>query len=163
MRFYKAFGFSFILLLLCYAISYGQYKVFIQSTAEDNIGTRLVYQIKESIRASHSMVLWPIEDSSFVQIRIATLDPDNNGVSTVYSIVWTVSQPPNSSTIYLSNMVGTCGINKINSVAETLVADTDNLISQFVATFATLMELLKQAKQAPQSPPSNAQQYPGGQ
>jgi hypothetical protein len=59
---------------------------------EDRIGSKLIYKIKENIRASNGMALTPLEASSNVQIEIITLmvpacPGETKASSTAYSDV----------------------------------------------------------------------------
>lgn len=104
--------------------------VYVQATAPDAVGNRLVYAIREGIRRSSAMRLVDREQDGFLSLRIVTLDPDESSSSslrTVYSIVWitkTLHEPPVS--MYLTNSVGVCGANMVLQCADNLVADTDN-------------------------------------
>jgi len=101
------------------------------STAEDTVGSQLVYKIKEGLRSSKGMTL-ASPDESVVQLRVITLDPDDNtGRRTIYSVVWTVPQFTNKSAkLYWTSSVGICGANRISSCAESLIAETDKVVSE---------------------------------
>lgn len=101
------------------------------STSDDSVGQRLVFAIKEGIRASRSMEL-TVEDRPRIRIDIVTLDPDrgDRGMSTVYSIVWTFDGPTQALPSYLTTSVGTCGASRVRDCADGLVADTDRQIEK---------------------------------
>jgi hypothetical protein len=101
--------------------------IYVEGQSEDNIGNRLIYKLKENIRQSKNMELVLSEDISKIQINIVTLDALEDNLSTVYSIVWTWTTPSGCKSFF-THHVGMCGKNKINDVAENMVADTDKII-----------------------------------
>jgi len=118
-----------------------QINVYISNTSKDIVGSRLAYKIKENIRKSSGMQLVPAENESVIQIRMVTLDPGNNGNSTVYSVVWTITQLTNlSAKLYWTSSVGTCGSNRVDEVSESLVAQTDDIIDELLETVRSIME-----------------------
>jgi len=118
-----------ILLLLTGQSAFAQAKVFIDATASDRVGSRLAYAIKEGIRRSAGMSLADREEDSLIGVSIVTLDPDRSdsgGNRTIYSVVWTARTLHSTPvTMYLTNSVGICGVNRVASCADGLVADTD--------------------------------------
>ena len=111
-----------------------QVKVYVSSTAEDSVGGRLAYAIKERIRRSSSMEIADRAQDGFIGVNIVTLDPDANSASqgnrTIYSLVWTTKtlhQTP--VTMFLGNSVGLCGSRRVDECGDDLVADTDKWIS----------------------------------
>lgn len=103
-----------------------QTSVYIQSSANanDNIGTQLAYHLRESIRSSRGLRLVDAENKSAIQVRLVTLNPDdNNSYQTVYSAVITTGFE--SLKYYLTNYVGVCGRNMTRSCAEGLTANVD--------------------------------------
>lgn len=112
-----------------------QVKVYVESTAEDSVGGRLAYAIRERIRRSSSMEIADREKDGFIGVHIVTLDPDannaNQGTRTIYSLVWTTKtfhQTP--VTMYLGNSVGLCGSRRVDECGDDLVADTDRWLSR---------------------------------
>lgn len=105
-------------------------KVAVDVTADDSVGLRLVYQIKELLRASKGMSLVPEEESG-VQLHVVTLDPDDpdGGLRTVYSIVWTIVDLCGLQA-YWTSTVGTCGGSKVESCAASIVATTDKVVTE---------------------------------
>ena len=96
----------------------------VTSNAKDMVGSQLVYAVKENIRRSDSMKLTYSDKSYRLHVRFVTLDPSTNqsGYSTIYSLVITFDNP-NSIPLYLTSEVGTCGANRVNECAGSLVAD----------------------------------------
>ena len=131
---------------LCSALpSYAQQtSVYVSYTAEDTVGSRLVYALRERLRVSHGLKLVDSEEDSFIQIRLVTIDPDDNRASTVYSAVITVTQLGNSSAkIYWTNLVGVCGSNRVVSCADGLTAGIDNAATTIREA---LIESIRQSK-----------------
>jgi len=104
-------------------------NIYVNGQAKDNIGNRLIYKVKENIRQSKGMILYPSETGSGIQINIITLDALEDNLSTVYSIVWTWTTSNNFKS-FITHHVGMCGKYKINDVAEQIVADTDEIIME---------------------------------
>lgn len=104
-------------------------RVAVSVTADDSVGLRLVYQIKELLRASKGMSLVPEEESG-VQLHVVTLDPDDpdGGLRTVYSITWTAIG--RGLQVYWTSTVGTCGGSKVESCAASIVATTDKVVTE---------------------------------
>lgn len=99
--------------------------VAIDATADDSVGKRLVYQIKEGINRSTSMHI-TLEEELGMGLKIVTLegDRDTPGNYTTYSVTWTWINPEQVFPFYLTSSVGVCGSSRVESVAESLVADT---------------------------------------
>lgn len=107
-------------------------RVYVSATAEDSVGSRLAFAIKEGIRRSAGLSLADREDDGLIGVRIVTLDPDEDrGNRTIYSVVWTVKTLHDTPvTMYLTNSVGICGSNRVAACADNLVADTDARATQ---------------------------------
>jgi len=112
-----------------------QVKVHVISTADDSVGSRLVFGIREGIRRSSGMELVGLESDALVTIRIVTIDPSANtasaGSQTVYSMVVTAKTMHETPVdMYLENIVGHCGARRVSECADGLVADTDKWAGQ---------------------------------
>lgn len=97
-----------------------QTSVYISAAVNENIGERLIYNIKEEIRRSSSIKLTSLEES-FIQVHFVSMDYDNKGYSIIYSLVitWGAKQK------FYKHYVGVCGNYVVNEVAEELVAYID--------------------------------------
>ena len=103
-------------------------KVWIQDTADDQVGSRLVYAIKEQIRKSAALELTEDEEvtPARVGIHIVTIDRDKEGRSTSYAVTWTVGTLHKYPVdMFLTQAAGGCGVNRVEQCANGLVADTD--------------------------------------
>jgi len=88
--------------------------------------------MKEIFRSSQRFDLTD-DDSAVMLIVFQTMPryPKQPDSSTIYSIVW-ASRLIQSWPIYIDSTLGYCGAQKIDEVAEDLVADTDNVVSDII-------------------------------
>jgi hypothetical protein len=110
-----------------------QIAVEIQQQTDDMVGERLVYFVRETFRKSTAFRVTDLPESR-VQVIISTMPrfPDDPSSSTIYSVVWNLVIPNGSSdwtTLYLSSTLGYAGRDVVTSSAETIVARTDNLMT----------------------------------
>lgn len=107
-------------------------KIQIIGNQEDITGRRLVFKMKEIFRSSQRFDLTD-DDSAVMLIVFQTMPryPKQPDSSTIYSIVW-ASRLIQSWPIYIDSTLGYCGAQKIDEVAEDLVADTDNVVSDII-------------------------------
>ena len=111
--------------------------VYISGSGNDAVGARLIFQIREHLRAANGMRLVATEEESAFQIRIVTIDPTDDKLSTVYSAVFTISDPSNQyRKIYWNNVVGICGSGRLKECSEGLAADLDQMIVTMQAVLA---------------------------
>jgi hypothetical protein len=106
---------------------------------EDRIGSKLIYKVKENIRASNGMALSPREDKSDVQIEIITLmipagAGETSSSSTAYSILYTFIASPSSYRATMYHSIGLCENGTVDDIAERIVVKTDQLIQTFKIT-----------------------------
>ncbi len=134
-------GFIIIVFIIFCLNSYAlcQVSVYLDDSANDLVGQRLVYKIRESIRESIGLELAAIEEHSIIQLRILTLDANHDGYSTVYSVVWTLRLDEDSGNIFYTHQVGTCGTSRVNEVAEGIVADTDTVAQNLKELYALFL------------------------
>jgi len=99
--------------------------IIIDYTGDDNVGGRLVYELKEGIKKSESMSLSLIDELG-IRISIITINSDRNnpGNKTIYSIAWLWNTPGKPFPYYLTSTVGFCGSQRVSETAQGLVADT---------------------------------------
>ncbi|HPB91811.1 MAG TPA: hypothetical protein PLD80_09920, partial [Rugosibacter sp.] len=104
---------SFLAALLFFISSpaMAQMKVYVQPSAQDAVGGRLAYAIKEGVRRSSGMSLADRDEDAALTVSIVTLDPDRNtqtsSTRTIYSVVWTVKTLHSTPIdMYLTNSVG---------------------------------------------------------
>jgi hypothetical protein len=131
-------------LLISAEMASAQIKVYLGATAQDMVGGRLAYAIKEGIRRSAAMQLVDREQDGFIRVNLVTLDPQttsSTGINTIYSVVWTTQTfhtPP--VTMFLHTVVGICGSERVAQCADSLVAITDEQVSNIRAVIQTILE-----------------------
>ena len=132
-------AFALVFLMAVLGTSHAQLKVVVEDTAREPVGGRLVFAVKERIRASSGLNLVTTKKDALFRIGIVTLD-DKSGYSTVYSVVFAAWQPQSNTWTYLNNIVGTCGESRIAECADGLVADADKAADEpreFYRTYLT--------------------------
>jgi hypothetical protein len=112
-----------------------QISVYFTMTGDDDVGVRLGYALKESIRRSSGMKLVDLEEDGRIAVRMVTInaDSDRQGTQsqTIYSVVFTAETFHDTPvTMYLTNYVGYCGSSRIQSCAERLTAAADTQASR---------------------------------
>lgn len=113
-----------LLLALCTKLAFAQMNIIVEDASRDTIGSRLAFSIKERIRSSNGFKLVTSQEEAIYRMSLVTMD-DKSGYSTVYSVVFSAWQPQSGTWTYLTNIVGTCGTNRITECADGLVADAD--------------------------------------
>lgn len=102
----------------------------------DRIGAKLIYKIKENLRASNGMVLSPLESNSDVQIEVITLmipacSGEASARSTAYSVLYTFTARPTSYRAMMYHSVSLCDETTVNDIADGIVVKADDLIQTF--------------------------------
>lgn len=105
-------------------------SVYFTMTGDDDVGVRLGYALKESIRRSSGLNLVDVEEDGRIAIRMVTINPDSDRqggqIQTIYSMVVTAETFHETPvTMYLTNYVGYCGSSRVQSCAERLTAAAD--------------------------------------
>ena len=112
----------------------------IVATADDQVGKRLIYFVKEGIQSS-SMLSLSINPDFGLKVMAITLDQSqiSPGNSTVYSFVITMTVRDQPVPYYLNQYVGYCGTAKVQECAQGLVAniaeDSDQVLRLLKAAF----------------------------
>jgi hypothetical protein len=122
--------------------AHAQVKVHVQATAKDPVGNQLIYFLRENLRASIGMELVVAENDAIVNLRLVTIDPDDAGHRTIYSIVWTIKQFDRKAHIYYTSAVGLCSSERARECALQLTAQTDSLVTD-------LQRLLRESPGSP--------------
>jgi hypothetical protein len=103
-----------------------------QSKESDMVGERLVYNVKELIRKSRAMKLMPSErETGCLRLMINTTNlegPTRNSM-TSYSVIWVISFREHTGSQYVDSTLAICGSKRVLESAETIVANTEKLIS----------------------------------
>lgn len=129
---------SFALTNVASAQTDDRIPVIVRATGDDIVGGRLVYKVKEEIRHSASMQLADPGDMG-VELILVTLerDPDYPASATVYSAVWAFEYN-DIYPAFITSQTGYCGSSRVDSQAESLVAETDKVIEELRATFEAI-------------------------
>lgn len=108
----------------------GGAKVYVAASSSNSVGSRFMFMLRENIRASKSMELVLSPEDAFFTLHVVSLDPNTpeDGVSTVYTVVWTVKQLSSNAEIYWQSKIGTCGRTVVGDCAATITADTDRVV-----------------------------------
>ncbi|HEF4840215.1 TPA: hypothetical protein SAO52_005000 [Burkholderia vietnamiensis] len=112
--------------------------IYLEDRTEDVQGHRLAYAVKEQIRKSASMRLVDTVTESALQVHLASVDPDNTQIRTVYSVAFSLLNfnVPEMFPYYLDSTTGVCGSHVIDQCANSLVAILDNDLSALRAGLA---------------------------
>lgn len=136
-------SFYFLCIPLSSAQEVSKVAIEIEHSGDDIVGARFVYNIKEMIRKSSALKL-TYSDESRIKMIIITITYDDRHPSTacVYSVTWTLSgtwrHKGNEGVLhplYLTGVLGTCGSDRVESVAESIVAKTDELAEDYLFIF----------------------------
>lgn len=114
----------------------GPADVSVESYADDMVGRSLVYEIKEEFRNSSGFNLSSSEEGT-IRVIVSTMPryKDDPSISTIYSVKWTLSVDGGGLPYYLDGTLGYCGRDVVESSARSIVASTDELVSDLVDAF----------------------------
>jgi hypothetical protein len=114
------------ILLSVTALARAATRVEIEASTVDTVGARLVYAIKERIRASLSLEQTLVQSKARMKITIVTSawNRDSPNVATMYSVVIFVAIPERTD-YALQQYVGSCGSDVLHQCADSLVAHID--------------------------------------
>ena len=117
--------------------------VCVEHTGTDSIGQRLVFAVREAIRASTGYTLGDKTEAA-VAITLTTLNPNANtlrktGISTISSVVFTMTNPGpykknNPQTwypLYLTSLVVNVGESRVDAYGKSILADLDSAIEVY--------------------------------
>lgn len=115
---------------------FSQFAVEVVDRAEDMVGQRLVFKVKEKFNAS-SMFRLTFSDEVRIQVIILTMDrfkgtARSEGTSTMYSVIWALKSPELILPTYLDSTLGFAGAWVLDDAAEGIVATTEKLISTII-------------------------------
>jgi transcriptional regulator GlxA family with amidase domain len=135
----KIFMLAAVMSGLCFAEGPVKVAVKFNVQDEDRVGAKLIYKVKENIRASNGMALTPLESSSDVQVEIITLmvpacSGETQTPSTAYSVLYTFIARPSSYRATMYHSISMCDESTVSDIAEGIVVKTDQLIQTFKIT-----------------------------
>lgn len=108
------------------------FKVYVSATADDSVGSRLAYAVREAIRRSAGLRYTNNRDEAAMAISIVTMNPDKNHRGenrTIYSLVLTVELSDIDIAALVSHSVGVCGSARVEECADEIVAEADEYMS----------------------------------
>lgn len=97
----------------------------------DTVGSQYLYFLREDIRRSSSYRLVDGSQAAWKLIIVTVGYP--KGKSSIYSAVLVLDEGPKGPDLYLTNFVGTCGMNSTESCAKSILGNTDQFIENFKA------------------------------
>lgn len=102
----------------------------------DNVGTRLVFQLKEQLNTS-SLFRLSAGDEKKIKLIIKTQQefPGRPEIGSVYSVVWIFSASENVLTHYLASEAGVVTAANVAATAEALAGRTDAVAAQYAYLF----------------------------
>lgn len=126
----------FVLILALPGLSHAQGKVpvNIDHSGDDTVGIQFAYTMKERIRASRGMELTTDPARPQLKASIVTIDIGTSGLSTAISttiLYDSLDIPLNGA--YLTSFIQTCGREKVQSCADSLIALIDKQ-AEFIRT-----------------------------
>ena len=111
----------------------------IEANAQDMAGSRLVYAIKERLRASSTMEQTFVQSKMRLKLNIVTMDRglESTGLATIYSAAIVLSIPDQTD-MFLTHYVGDCGINRLAGCADYIIAGMDAQLDSLKKIVPTL-------------------------
>jgi hypothetical protein len=122
--------YQFAIAMLCLPSNAGAQTVniSIDATSNDDIGRQIVMLVRQKVASSPLMNFVSSNQYSSIKLKVVTLSGDNDQATEnfgVYTEVLLLHSPKNALDSYLTSSVGTCGRNKIEQCADSIVADLD--------------------------------------
>jgi len=108
------------------------YQISVESFGNDVTGNSLVYKFKEEIRESEGYELVS-SSTPLLTVRLSTMPKsrDMPQAATIYEVVWTVPLGEGFP-YFVSSTFGYSGRNTVEDTARDLMAQTDQLASNFI-------------------------------
>lgn len=107
----------------------------VRALTPDQVGKRLVHQLRELLARSAIFRQQVPDDKTYVVISLVTMDaeadPSRAGRGAVYSFAVTFAPSRQSPKLHLSHTVGDCGTGRVAACAETLFADMAESYEEF--------------------------------
>jgi hypothetical protein len=118
----------------------GVTRVAVVSFADDMVGQSLVYEVKEEFRDSSRFKL--VENNNAFRVLISTMPKEkgNKSISTIYSVKWIFVTEEKMLPYYIDSSMGYCGRDVVESSARSIVASTDQVLSDLQDYFQFTQE-----------------------
>lgn len=127
-------SFLSVALACCCLASSAQIPVRIDTNADDIVGRRVAFNLREVVASSKQFDIGVVKSKPKLVISLITLATpvSEDGIATVYSAAFTWDDPDNPAAWHLSHIVGSCGGNRVRSCAESIAAEAAQLYEQRV-------------------------------
>lgn len=114
----------------------GKIPVMVVYQDMDSLGRRLVFNLRERFNKSGMFRLSGYKEKK-IKLIIASQDEFKGrpGLSSIYSLVWAYSYAEDVLSTYLGNQVGVIEAGRLQEVAETIAARTDEIFMQYSYLF----------------------------
>ena len=107
--------------------------VSVDSYANDTVGRRLVYEVKEELRDSSAFnLVESSENTIMLLINTMPRNESNPSAATIYSITWVFPSDAAGFPYFLDGKIGHVRSDLIKNHAQDIVASTDGLISDIL-------------------------------
>lgn len=102
-----------------------------QQCSDDSVGQRLAFKVKEGLNRSTTMSAVDSYGESAVMVSLVCVSPDakDRGNYSVYSYQVTLRNFEGFYDFALTHGVGTCGTQRVDDCAESIVATVDSAVS----------------------------------
>lgn len=94
--------------------------VAISISAEDTVGRRLAFYVREEIAKSGSFAVVDEDFGRGFKVELVTIDPGSDGVQTAYSLVILIAQKEGFD-LFVINYVGHCGADRVRDCAQRIL------------------------------------------
>ena len=102
---------------------------------DDIVGRQLVFEFKEALRRSAKFDLAGGNDVSIIEVVVLTLplNPQAASNAAAYAVSWTLVLDTEPLPYHIDSKLGTCGVDRVESCARTILADTDRVLEDTAA------------------------------
>ena len=119
----------FLLVLCSNALSQKKISVSVKHQGSDTVGTKLAYEVRESIRRSQGYAYSP--DGSDTVIEMVTAEVVPNGASSIVSVVIIKHGDSPLCGVNLAHLAYYVGSLKVQEIADDIVATLDKQVGEY--------------------------------
>lgn len=109
----------------------GPVPVSFQSQCDyDLVGQRIAYRIREGVRSSSSMRLSNVSGGAIIEARLLCLNSslENSSTRSIHSLIIVFPNYPSPYDYLLASSIGSCGSDRVDSCADTMIARIDSVL-----------------------------------
>lgn len=125
--------FALVGLALSAPASAQKHRVFVGCTNKDSesVGQRMCQELRDAITRSPRYTLIPTDDETFhLSVHITTLDPDDNGRSSVAAVTFTFQAAgKNQPDIFITQYIHSFGAQRAVEVGDDVLAELDSEVT----------------------------------